>query len=782
MEGSEFISKFVYFCSISTALLIALFAAVNIRLHAVTNYGRVIHEFDPWFNFRATQYLVDNGWEKFSTWYDEGVWYPLGRPVGTTVYPGMMLTASAIYHGAQHFGLGWTINDVCVFIPAGFAIFTCLATFGLTYEAYRSKIAAVIATGIMAIIPAHLMRSVAGGYDNESVAVFAIVMTFFLWTRSLRNDSSWPFAFITAISYTYMVAAWGAYTFVLNMIGVHAAVLILSGRFSLRLYIAYSIFYFFGTIGALQVQIVGWQPLQSAEQLGPMGVFLGMQVLFVLEKIRVQQKMTDAEFNAFRLKAIAACVGGGSVLLALVLPEGFVGPISARVRGLFVKHTRTGNPLVDSVAEHQATPDSVYFQYFHNVMLLFPVGTVMCMRKRTDAKLFVVAYVLTAGYFSRKMIRLVLLLAPAASVAAGIAVHGMIRWALLNSPLNMEVLNDVEETEEQSFFRGNKEEAKAPKKMVATNKKKEAVAFKTIGADDGKKKSSRRLEKEKKKEKLRAARLEDPYSVITDPLMEEYEKQTGLRGILAVFTLAFIVMGVPAFITHCRNMAPQLSEPQIMLRSRTQDGKPLMIDDFRESYWWLRDNTPEDARVMAWWDYGYQINGVANRTSIADGNTWNHEHIALLGKCLISPEKEAHKLIRHLADYVLVWSTKWAGMYGDDLAKHPHMARIGGSVYHDIDQMGYYLDGDGNPSEKTRGSLLFQLHGYRLDPSIEAPTLFEEAYTSKYNMVRIYKVKNVSQKSKKECVGKRDYPEALKPILAQMNAFDQTLRGKGVIP
>ena len=25
---------------------------------------------------------------------------------------------------------------------------------------------------------------------------------------------------------------------------------------------------------------------------------------------------------------------------------------------------------------------------------------------------------------------------------------------------------------------------------------------------------------------------------------------------------------------------------------------------------------------MAWWDYGYQINGIANRTTIADGNTW----------------------------------------------------------------------------------------------------------------------------------------------------------------
>jgi asparagine N-glycosylation enzyme membrane subunit Stt3 len=25
---------------------------------------------------------------------------------------------------------------------------------------------------------------------------------------------------------------------------------------------------------------------------------------------------------------------------------------------------------------------------------------------------------------------------------------------------------------------------------------------------------------------------------------------------------------------------------------------------------------------MAWWDYGYQITGISNRTTIADGNTW----------------------------------------------------------------------------------------------------------------------------------------------------------------
>ena len=50
----------------------------------------------------------------------------------------------------------------------------------------------------------------------------------------------------------------------------------------------------------------------------------------------------------------------------------------------------------------------------------------------------------------------------------------------------------------------------------------------------------------------------------------------------------------------------------------------------RQAYTWLKDNTPEDARIMAWWDYGYQIAGLANRTTIADGNTWN-----LVSNCVI---------------------------------------------------------------------------------------------------------------------------------------------------
>jgi asparagine N-glycosylation enzyme membrane subunit Stt3 len=33
---------------------------------------------------------------------------------------------------------------------------------------------------------------------------------------------------------------------------------------------------------------------------------------------------------------------------------------------------------------------------------------------------------------------------------------------------------------------------------------------------------------------------------------------------------------------------------------------------------------------MSWWDYGYQIAGFSNRTTLVDNNTWNNSHIALV--------------------------------------------------------------------------------------------------------------------------------------------------------
>jgi dolichyl-diphosphooligosaccharide--protein glycosyltransferase len=122
-------------------LLWILERAYEIRTYAIRDYGAVIHEFDPWFNFRATQYLEREGWTKFFSWFDYQSWYPLGRPVGTTIYPGMQITSVAIYRA-----LGWlsatfnqpslalSLNDVCVYVPAWFGSLATLCLALLTYE------------------------------------------------------------------------------------------------------------------------------------------------------------------------------------------------------------------------------------------------------------------------------------------------------------------------------------------------------------------------------------------------------------------------------------------------------------------------------------------------------------------------------------------------------------------------------------------------------------------------------------------------------------------------
>ena len=77
----------------AAAMCVAGHYAYDIRMKAINDYGRVIHEFDPWFNYRATEYLGEHGLAKFFKWYDYMSWYQLGRPVGTTIYPGMQMTS-----------------------------------------------------------------------------------------------------------------------------------------------------------------------------------------------------------------------------------------------------------------------------------------------------------------------------------------------------------------------------------------------------------------------------------------------------------------------------------------------------------------------------------------------------------------------------------------------------------------------------------------------------------------------------------------------------------------
>lgn len=81
-------------------------------------------------------------------------------------------------------------------------------------------------------------------------------------------------------------------------------------------------------------------------------------------------------------------------------------------------------------------------------------------------------------------------------------------------------------------------------------------------------------------------------------------------------------------------------------------------------------NTKPDAKVMSWWDYGYQIAAMANRSTLVDNNTWNNTHIAMVGTAMASREEHSIKIIRAMdVDYVLVIFGGLTGYASDDINK-----------------------------------------------------------------------------------------------------------------
>ncbi len=124
-----------------------------------------------------------------------------------------------------------------------------------------------------------------------------------------------------------MVAVWGGYVFVINLIGVHAAILVLLGRFGPKLHIAYSIFYASGTALAIQVPVVGMTPLKSLEQLGPAAVFIGYQLLAYCDYQKRKNNLTNIQ--TWKLRFVVFGITTVFVLVIAFLLDHYFGYFGA---------------------------------------------------------------------------------------------------------------------------------------------------------------------------------------------------------------------------------------------------------------------------------------------------------------------------------------------------------------------------------------------------------------------------------------------------------------------
>jgi len=707
-----------------TILLCISVVAVLVRVFSVIRYESIIHEFDPWFNYRTTQYITKEGLYGLWNWFDSESWYPLGRSVGGTVYPGLMTTSYIIYWVLHKLSVPIDIRNVCVFLAPVFAAFTSIAAYLLTREITRKSQAGLFAALFMAIVPSYMSRSVAGSYDNEGVAIFALVFTFFVYIKSL-NTGSLMWSMFASLSYLYMVASWGGYAFIINIIPILVLFILIIGKMSTRLYVSYSIFYVAGTLFAMQIPFVGFQAIYSSEHLASHGVFVFLQAFMFVNFIR-----NHVTKSSFKLLTRLLFVG---VIVALTL--GFVvltitGKTKWSGRSMTLldpTYAKKYIPIIASVSEHQATTWSSFFFDLHYLIFFAPVGFYYCFKKPTEARLFAAIYLVLSVYFASVMVRLLLVLAPAVCIMAAIGLSSLI-----------------------TFF------SKSIRGTTKPGKKRAAWEISVLG------------------------------TILLVYLASTY-----------VFHATFT--GAEAY-----------SSPSVVLSSRDRNGNKMIIDDFREGYYWLRRNTKDDAKIMSWWDYGYQITGFSNRTVLVDNNTWNNTHIATVGMAMASNEEDAYEICEKLdVDYVLVIFGGYSHYSGDDINKFLWMVRIGGGVFPHIKEEDYYGNGqyriDKGGSETMLNCLMYKLCYYRFD-EVRSPyhrgagfdslrngemghkgfklRRFEEAFTSENWIVRIYRVK---PRENRESVAFRsralaNAPDDVEQIRKRAPAFHNYKYANKVVP
>lgn len=250
----------------------------------------------------------------------------------------------------------------------------------------------------------------------------------------------------------------------------------------------------------------------------------------------------------------------------------------------------------------------------------------MCFQTLRDEHVFVIIYAVFASYFAGVMVRLMLTLTPVVCIAAAFA---------LSKILDIYLVADSPPTRSQ------------------TNG--------TVAGDN----------------KSGVATVPDSLRSTRKPVIGIYSNVSKAVVVGSVTTYLLL------FVLHCTWVTSNAySSPSVVLASKLPDGSQHIIDDYREAYYWLRQNTQPKAKIMSWWDYGYQIGGMADRPTLVDNNTWNNTHIATVGKAMSSREEVSYPILRqHDVDYVLIVFGGLLGYSGDDINKFLWMVRIAEGIW-----------------------------------------------------------------------------------------------------
>src|SRR5919198_5267622 len=146
-------------------------------------YGYYLNEFDPYFDYRATKYIVDHGLDAYWNWHDTMSWYPEGRNVPATSQSVLHITAAYLY---KAFGGGISLLDFTIAFPAIMGALTVVVVFALV-RVLGGTSAGMFSALMMAFSPAIIQRGNLGWFKSEPLGLFLAILAMYLFISAIKH-------------------------------------------------------------------------------------------------------------------------------------------------------------------------------------------------------------------------------------------------------------------------------------------------------------------------------------------------------------------------------------------------------------------------------------------------------------------------------------------------------------------------------------------------------------------------------------------------------------------
>jgi dolichyl-diphosphooligosaccharide--protein glycosyltransferase len=567
------------------AVLALAFSSALIMRFYPSKYGYYLNEFDPYFDYRATKFIVDNGLDAYWQWHDTMSWYPEGRDVPGTSQTVLHITAAYLY---QAFGGGISLLDFTIAFPAVMGALTVIAVFALV-RVLGGTAAGMFSALLMAFSPAIIQRGNLGWFKSEPLGLFFGILAMYLFISAIKHKEI-KYAIAKAVAGGLILGlangAWGGIQYFSIPISLFFIALPFFRKdLTIPMYVAIA-FTIFTLITAAAFPRPGISFVLGLPGLAMIAGTIFLAIAFFVKKI--SKPMVQTRNVALMLIAFVA------VGIGFILAGPYVSP-SFRYLNAINPFIGSIDPLVESVAEHFTPTVADYFTDFSVLLMFAGLGGWLAFRRRNDTAIFALLIGITGVYVSATFARLLVFASVGIIVLAGLGLY--------------EVTRSIMAYREATTTPATT----GPRITAATREERRKLEF------------ARRS-----------------------------HSTSGQIVKISYVIVMIMMLSIPMFYPTNANWVSSADVPAAIANGGT--GYRIQSEDWTDAMDWLSKNTEPNAVIASWWDYGYWITTLGNRTSLADNATLNHTRIQTIGKMFISDEESGMKIAEDLkADYILVY-------------------------------------------------------------------------------------------------------------------------------